>query len=82
MPQRIESLVMYGGLAPIAEVRRSPEKRPPRLVEVPELLGSPGRRSVDRRATAALRRGAACQGNKQAPHGKLLSGNQPKTRVE
>lgn len=67
LPQRIASLAMSGGLAPDAEVRRSPEKRPPRLVEVPELLALPGRRSLDRHATAALRRGAACQGNKQAP---------------
>lgn len=69
LPQRIASLAMSGGLAPDAEVRRSPEKRPPRLIEVPELLALPGRRSVDRHATAALRRGAACQGNKQAPTG-------------
>lgn len=67
LSQRIASLVMCRGLASRCRGQTVPLKCPPRLVEVPELLGSPGRRSVDRRASAALRRGAACQGNKQAP---------------
>ncbi len=39
LPRRIAFLIMYCGFAPDAEGRRSHQKRPPRLVEAPELDG-------------------------------------------
>ncbi|GEC58164.1 hypothetical protein GCM10007858_29660 [Bradyrhizobium liaoningense] len=85
-----------GSFAPDTQNRRLPEKRPPRQVEAPEPVVSvrilwgwfarsrsaPGHRSVDRRATAALRWAAARQVNKQAHTVISLRQSAERTSIE